>query len=245
MWKQRVLVIQVGQVQPHLYRRFITEGYVTYVSSSEDEVERLVDQFDPELVVITAEPSAKRCVGVIRDIRANSDVPLIVVSPSDSESSTVEALHAGADLFLRDPISEVVLVAHARALLRRGGNSGSAIPIYQDPLIPLDVPKHEVTVKGEPVSLSPMEFRLLAALVYRDGGYIRHDDLEGRVWGTNVAPDGGLRWYIGSLRKKLGLDSADGEVIVNARGIGYRYSTPSRGWQDTRHTGKALAAISA
>jgi DNA-binding response OmpR family regulator len=245
MWKQRVLVMQVGQVQPHLYRGFIADGYVTYASSSEDEVERLIDQFDPELVVITVGPNAGHSIGVIRDIRANSDVPIIVVSPSNSEPATVEALHAGADLFLRDPVSEAVLVAHARALLRRGGSSGSAISIYQDSLITLDVPKHEVTVKGEPVSLSPIEFRLLTALVCRDGGYISHDDLEDRVWGTKVASAGGLRWYIGSLRKKLSHDPVDGEVIVNASGVGYRYSAPSRDRWEAQPAQRALAAISA
>ena len=153
---------------------------------------------------------------VIRQLRERSVwTPILVVSAKDGEFDEADGLDLGADDYLTKPFSFVVLLAHLRALLRRGASPrptqlkvGS---LYLDP------DGHRVTDAGRAVELTSREFAVLEYLMRRPGRVISKAELLERVWRAPDADPNAVEVYVGYLRRKLGHD-----VVQTVRGVGYR-----------------------
>jgi len=157
-----------------------------------------------------------------RLIRSICDIPIVILTSLDGELDVVRGLDLGADDYLAKPVRVGELASRIEAVLRRTrpGSRGGALQLGN---VEIDVERGIVTKRGEPVSLTPTEARLLNALAERAGRLCTHKYLLDRVWG----PEWGeaahcLRLYIGYLRHKLEDDPRQPSFIINEWGAGYR-----------------------
>jgi two-component system KDP operon response regulator KdpE len=162
-------------------------------------------------------------IEITRRLREWSGVPIIVLSAVGEEEQKVRALEAGADDYVTKPFSPRELVARLRAALRR------AHPVASEPVVragdlELDLAAHELRRGGEAVHLTPIEFRLLGALMTRPGRLLTHSALLTEVWGAAYADDvATLRTHIANLRRKIEPDDEARRQIRTDAGIGYRF----------------------
>ena len=178
----------------------------------------------PDLVIVDLGLPDMDGVDVIRQLRGWSAVPVIVLSARSSEKEKVAALDAGADDYLTKPFGVAELMARIRAQLRRQNRTAGAegsIVRFGDVVVDLDA--RVVQRGGEPVHLTPIEYRLLAALARQAGRVITQRQLLQEVWGpSRVDSAHYLRIYMGHLRQKLERDPAQPEHIVTETAVGYR-----------------------
>jgi DNA-binding response OmpR family regulator len=158
---------------------------------------------------------------VCRQLRARSDVPIIVLTARDTETDRVVGLELGADDYLGKPFGFRELLARIRAVLRRRAPAEAAAPVdvLTSEAIRVDVRTHEVRVHDEPVELTPKEFDLLVHLMSDPGAVQPRQRILEEVWDRNwFGPTKTLDVHVASLRRKLG----DPGLIETVRGIGFR-----------------------
>ena len=176
----------------------------------------------PDLAILDLAPGA---VEFIREVRAFSSIPILVLSARVGEADKVAALDVGADDYLTKPFGVAELTARVRAMLRRGlrtPDSDSAIVNFGD--VEVDLPNRRVTRSGSDVHLTQVEFRLLARLVVHPNKLQTHRQLLRDVWGpSHVEHNHYLRIYMAHLRQKLESDPARPRHLLTATGVGYRF----------------------
>ena len=179
----------------------------------------------PDMVVLDLGLPDGDGVDFIRDLRTWSDIPLIVLSARTTEADKVEALDAGADDYLTKPFGAAELLARVRAQLRRRSRAGSSgATVFEFGKIRVDLGKRMIERAGEPLHLTPIEYRLLAYLISHPDNVLTHRQLLKNVWGPSHADDSHyVRVYMGLLRKKIEDDPSQPKHIVTEAGIGYRF----------------------
>jgi two-component system KDP operon response regulator KdpE len=162
-------------------------------------------------------------IAITRRLREWSGMPILVLSAVGEEEQKVRALEAGADDYVTKPFSPRELVARLRAALRRAAPAGDE-PVVRAGDIELDLAAHAVRVAGAAVHLTPIEFRLLTALMTRPGRLLTHRALLTDVWGPAYADDvATLRTHIANLRRKVEPDDPSLRHIRTDAGVGYRF----------------------
>jgi len=160
---------------------------------------------------------------VLKAVRVFSDVPVIMLTVKDDELSKVQGLELGADDYVTKPFSHLELLARVRAVLRRA----EALPLtHERPFISgdiqVDFSRREVMVRGQPVTLTSTEYRLLYHLVRNAGQILTHETLLARVWGRDYTNEiSYLKSYINRLRSKLEQDPHHPEYIMTEHTVGY------------------------
>lgn len=166
---------------------------------------------------------------VLRALRADSSVPVIVISARGREAEKVEALDGGADDYLTKPFGVSELLARVRVALRHA-SSPLAPPresVIQIGDVRIDLLRRQVLRKGAPVHLTPIEYRLLAVMVREAGRVVTHRKLLREVWGPNAQEQPHyLRVYMAQLRRKLEHDPTRPRLILTESGVGYRLREP-------------------
>ncbi len=203
------------------------EGFeVLTADNAADGLER-ARTWRPSLVLLDLMLPGGSGLDVCRQIRASSDVPIIVVTAKDSEADKVVGLELGADDYVTKPFSMRELIARVRAHLRRAhraGTFGDTNEILRAGPFELDIDAHEVRRNGEPVPLRPKEFDLLESLMRRVGRVASRETLIDEVWGPSYYGDTKtLDVHIKRLRQKLEPDPSRPRHIVTVRGIGYKF----------------------
>ncbi|MDI9627408.1 MAG: response regulator transcription factor [Acidobacteriota bacterium] len=161
---------------------------------------------------------------VCRQLRIRSNVPVIMVTARDSEIDKVVGLELGADDYVTKPFSHRELVARIRAVLRRGQDTELLPEVIEAGGVRMDVERHEVWVRGEPVKLALKEFELLELLLRNAGRVMTRGQLIDRVWGANYVGDTKtLDVHVKRLRAKIEADPARPTQLVTVRGLGYKY----------------------
>jgi two-component system response regulator RegX3 len=204
------------------------EGFRVEVAA--DGMEAL-DRFDsgrPALVLLDVMLPRVSGVDVCREIRAKSQVPIIMVTARNAEIDAVVGLEVGADDYVTKPFRLRELVARVRAALRRGRSDDDTTldrsEVLEVGTVRLDAARHEVRVHDERVALPLKEFELLELLLANAGRVLTRDVLIDRVWGPNYYGDTKtLDVHIKRLRAKIEDDPAHPTRIVTVRGVGYRY----------------------
>ena len=195
------------------------------VSSAADAASALLSAREdrPEVILLDLVLPDGDGIDLCRQIRAFSDVPIIVLSAVGDDAKKVEALDEGADDYLTKPFSMEELQARVRAALRRTSTHANSAHLSAGNVV-LDVETHVVTVDGQAVHLTPKEFRLLQELLQNQGKLQTQRHLLSQVWGVEYVADTHiLRTFIHQLRRKLAAVSAEaGALIVNDPGVGYR-----------------------
>lgn len=158
---------------------------------------------------------------VLRAVRPHDKTPVIVLSARDKEGDKVVALDLGADDYLTKPFGAGELLARIRVVLRRSAPAAPHV-ITVGP-IHIDEARHEVTVDGQIVHLTPIEFKLLVELARASGRVLTHQHLLREVWGPDVVEQSQyLRVHVAALRRKLEKDPARPRWLLTEAGIGYR-----------------------
>jgi two-component system response regulator RegX3 len=163
---------------------------------------------------------------VCRIVRSESDVPIIMVTARDAEADRVAGLELGADDYVTKPFSMRELVARVRANLRRsrGRTRDGAEDVLRVGPVEMDVARHEVRVRGEPVAVPPKEFELLETLLRRKGRLLTRDFLIDTVWGSDYFGDTKtLDVHVKRIRAKIEEDPHHPANLVTVRGLGYKF----------------------
>ncbi len=179
----------------------------------------------PDLIVLDLGLPDGNGVDFIAALRGWSDVPILVLSARLSERDKIQALDAGADDYLTKPFAVGELRARTRALLRRHGRgSGEASPIFAFGDVVVDLSRRSVLRCGEPVHLTPIEYRLLCVLLAGSGKVMTQRHLLREVWGPSAVESYHyLRIYVGHLRQKLEDDPTQPKYLLTETGVGYRF----------------------
>lgn len=176
----------------------------------------------PNLVVLDLGLPDVDGIDIIRELRGWTQVPVIVLSARTNERVKVEALDAGADDYLTKPFGVSELLARVRAQLRRSTPQADA-PAVSFGEIVVDLGRREVMRAGQPVRLTPTEYKLLTVLMRHAGRVLTHRQLLRDVWGPDQVDHAHyLRVYMGHLRQKLEKDPAQPEHILTETAVGYR-----------------------
>jgi two-component system, OmpR family, KDP operon response regulator KdpE len=167
---------------------------------------------------------------VLRQIRAFSDVPVIVLTARDEQSEKVRSLDAGADDYVTKPFDTEELLARIRAALRRVPNATAKPIVLHIDELEIDLVRRQVTRSEEPIHLTRTELTLLEELVRNAGKLLTQEYLLREVWGPGYGTESNyLRVYVGQLRKKLGDDATRPRLIFTEPGIGYRWIGSEKG----------------
>ena len=203
------------------------EGFVVTVAPDGRRATERFRAERPALVILDLMLPEVSGLDVCRMIRAESDVPIIMVTAKDSEADKVTGLELGADDYVTKPFSVRELVSRVRALLRRVRAGQAAAPrdeILAGGPVRIDLGRHEITVRGAPVDFPPKEFELLEAFVRAKGRLLTREFLIESIWGHDYFGDTKtLDVHVKRLRAKVEPDPAAPKHIVTVRGLGYKF----------------------
>jgi DNA-binding response OmpR family regulator len=189
---------------------------------------RLFAEHDPDVVLLDVSMPGKDGFLVLREIRQRSDVPVLMLTARGDETAQVRGLEFGADDYVVKPFSHLALLARIKAVLRRAElpPPSTALPDFTAGALAIHFQNREVTVHGERVALTPIEYKLLYHLVRNAGRVLPQQTLLNRVWGEDYdATSDYLKVYISRLRAKLERPG-DAHYIETVRGLGYRFIRP-------------------
>lgn len=182
----------------------------------------------PDLVILDLGLPDGDGVDFITDVRGWSPVPIIVLSARSNEADKIRALDAGADDYLSKPFGVGELLARVRSTLRRlrqpAASNGSVIQFGD---VSIDLQARMITKAGQPVHLTPIEYRLLGVLIANAGRVVTNPQLLREVWGPSHSESSHyLRVYMGHLRQKLEDNPAQPRFLLTETAVGYRLLIP-------------------
>jgi DNA-binding response OmpR family regulator len=199
-------------------------GYEVIDSSNGREGLRALYGSAPDLVLLDVSMPEMDGWQTLERIRDVSEVPVIMLTARAAELEKVRGLKAGADDYVTKPFGRQELLARVEAHLRRSGERVEQPGTYADSLVTIDFAQREVTVAGEKVPLTPLEFKLLATFVRHPNQVLSHDQLLELVWGDSLTGSRArTKLYVGYLRQKLAVADSGESPIETVRGFGYRY----------------------
>lgn len=177
----------------------------------------------PELVILDLGLPDLDGIEVLRRIRAQSAVPVIVLSARQHADDKVEALDEGADDYVSKPFNMDELLARVRVALRRTSSEAEAPDPFRSAGLSLNFADHAASLDGTAIHLTPTEWRLLAELARHDGRLVSHEELLRSVWGPSYGREHHyLRVFANQIRRKIERDPGRPQHLVNEPGLGYR-----------------------
>jgi two-component system, OmpR family, KDP operon response regulator KdpE len=220
-----VLIEDEKQIRRFVRQALEAEGLLVHEAGDVEQglVEAATRQ--PDLVILDLGLPGRDGLEFIREFRTWSEMPIVVLSARAEESAKIAALDAGADDYLTKPFGVGELLARVRANLRRRARLGAAgVTQIEFGLVTVDLAARLVSRAGEPVHLTPIEFRLLAHLLANAGKVLTHRQILREVWGPGYAESShSLRVYMSQLRRKLEEDPARPRHFLTETAIGYRF----------------------
>ena len=190
----------------------------------------IVEREHPDIVLLDVGLPGIDGYEVLRQIRAFSDVPVLMLTARDDAMDKVKGLELGADDYVTKPFNHLELMARVKAVLRRleMPAPASRAPSFRSGDLEVDFTKQEARLGGARLDLTPTEYKLLYHLVRNAGHTLEHGTLLAKVWGREYVDEVDyIRVYIRRLRDKLGDSSESPRYIQTERGLGYRFIAPS------------------
>ncbi len=223
----RILVVEdePGIAEP-LVAHLLRDGFEATSVGTVGDARESVAQVPPDAIVLDVMLPDGDGRDLCRELRAASDVPIVLLTARGADADRIAGLEIGADDYIVKPFSAGELVARIRAILRRTGRV-SVRHVVEIADLRLDLDARTLTKCGTPVTLAAREFDLLALLMARAGTVVRREEIMDEVWdphwfGSTKTLDVHIAW----LRKKLGDDPADPRYITTIRGVGFRFTEP-------------------
>lgn len=189
---------------------------------------RAFQTHDPDLVILDVAMPERNGFEVLEQIRKVSDVPVIMLTVHGEDTEQVRGLELGADDYVAKPFSHLALVARIKAVLRRVEMLPPVrtLPDLVAGDLAINFQDHRVTVRGEPVKLTPVEYKILYHLARNEDRLLPHEALIERVWGGDYGhTTDHLKVFISRLRAKIERDGGP-HYIETERGLGYRFVRP-------------------
>src|SRR5215212_7992888 len=180
---------------------------------------------NPDLVLLDVMMPYRDGFDVLRQIRLGSDVPVIMLTARNEEMDRVKGLEMGADDYLCKPFSHLELFARIRAVLRRSEMPApvNAVPSFTSGELTINYENREVISHGQPIHMTPTEYKLLFLLARNAGRVVTFETLLDKVWGPEYRGQHEyLKTYLSRLRRKLGDDAENPQYLLTERGLGYR-----------------------
>jgi DNA-binding response OmpR family regulator len=204
------------------------QGFEPVVARTAADALELAEQVDPDLVLLDLTLPDGDGRDVCRELRRNSDVPIVMLTARGSETDRVVGLEMGADDYVVKPFSGAEVISRIRAVLRRSRpDAKSPAEAIELGDLRIDPASRTTLLSGEEVALTRKEFDLLAELAAHAGHVVTREDLMARVWDVNwFGSTKTLDVHIGALRRKLGDDPAAPRFIETVRGVGFRLARP-------------------
>jgi two-component system, OmpR family, response regulator RegX3 len=226
----RILVVEdedsISEPFAEALRRAGFEPLVTRTAAGALE---LAVAFEPDLVMLDLNLPDGDGRDVCRELRRQSDVPIVMLTARGTEMDKIVGLELGADDYVVKPFSAREVISRIRAVLRRSDSRNGGEP--EKPLhvgeLELDPAARTARLAGEELDLSRKEFDLLAELMRNAGRVVKREDLMSKVWDVNwFGSTKTLDVHVGWLRRKLGDDPNDPRYIETVRGVGFRFAAP-------------------
>jgi two-component system KDP operon response regulator KdpE len=226
--KQRILIVDdEPQITRVLRRSLTTHSYDVRVASDGLSALQTFGDWPPDLVVTDLSMPGTDGLQLCRNLRAISQVPIIVLSVRGEEGTKVQALDAGADDYVTKPFGMDELLARIRAALRRAEAAKTdeiVSPVLEVGDFRIDLENRSVAVNGSEVHLTPKEYDLMVYLVSHPGKVLTHRTLLTAIWGgESVEQTEYLRVFVGQLRKKIEPQPPTPRYILTEPWIGYRF----------------------
>jgi DNA-binding response OmpR family regulator len=198
-------------------------GYEVHTAEDADGGAFLVDEIQPDLLILDVMLPGKSGLELARDIRQTSDIPIIMLSARGDEVDRVLGLEFGADDYVTKPFSPRELVSRVKAILRRVGQGSSGKPKITVGDLTVDVEGRQVIMGDDPVHLTTSEFGILQLLATSPGKAFSRADILASLWDESpVGDDRAIDVHIHNIREKLEPDKKNPEYILTVRGFGYR-----------------------
>ncbi|MFZ0333346.1 MAG: response regulator transcription factor [Candidatus Acidiferrales bacterium] len=228
MSSAKILVVDdAPQVRRVMRATLTAEGYTIFEARDGSEALEIFRAKRPDIILLDVNMPGMNGLEACREIRRNSDVPIIMLTVRNAERDKVLALDAGADDYVVKPFGMQELLARIRAALRRTSPQDK-VPAILSKELSVDFEARRVKVQGREVHLTPKEFELLRQLVANQGKPLTHRRLLQSVWGPDYGNEPEyLRVTINQLRKKIERDPAHPKFILTEPWIGYRFEPPS------------------
>jgi two-component system KDP operon response regulator KdpE len=225
----KVLLVDDDTTLLKLLSDFLKEnGFDVLTTSKSENALKLFFDERPDLAVLDVMMPGMDGFVLASRIREISSVPLIFLTAKSSETDKLRGFRLGVDDYVTKPFSFAELVARLNAVLSRAksGAASTGRNIYTLDEVVIDLDRRSVTRDGEPVSLSPTEFKMLKFMVENRGRAISEEELLQVVWGLEEGVERGyVRRYAWFLRQKLEQNPADPKIIQTVRGFGYRIAS--------------------
>ena len=196
-------------------------GFAPRVCPTGDQALAAFRDFRPDVVLLDLMLPGKDGIDVCREIRAESGVPIVMLTAKSDTIDVVVGLESGADDYVAKPFKPKELVARIRARVRRHDDAGPETLTIGD--LTIDVAGHQVTRDEERISLTPLEFDLLVCLARKPWQVFTREVLLEQVWGYRHAADTRLvNVHVQRLRSKVEHDPENPEIVLTVRGVGYK-----------------------
>jgi two-component system, OmpR family, KDP operon response regulator KdpE len=224
---QRILVVDdEPQILRALQMKLRGAGYAVETAATAKEALTRAAMRPPEAIILDVLLPDGSGTEVAREVRRWSTVPILVLSAVGEEAEKIRALDAGADDYVTKPFSGDELLARLRAALRRAAPTGE--PVIAIGNLSIDLERRVVSVDGEEVSLTPIEYDLLKLLAENEGKLLTHPAILRAIWGPAYGDESNyLHVYVSHLRRKIEPDPARPRYILNQAGVGYRLVDPT------------------
>jgi two-component system, OmpR family, response regulator MtrA len=201
------------------------EGFETAVIADGTKAMPALRELKPDLVLLDLMLPGMNGIDVCKAIRAESGVPIVMLTAKSDTVDVVLGLESGADDYVVKPFKPKELVARLRTRLRRTEADAAELLAIGD--LTIDVPGHQVSRDGRAISLTPLEFDLLVALARKPRQVFTREVLLEQVWGYRHAADTRLvNVHVQRLRSKIEIDPEHPEVVLTVRGVGYKAGPP-------------------
>lgn len=204
-----------------------SEGFQPIAVTDGNEAVPVFREHNPDLILLDLMLPGMNGVDICRTIRAESPVPIVMLTAKTDTVDVVLGLESGADDYITKPFKHKELIARIRARLRPPVEAQEAKTESSDVIVVgdlhIDVSEHTVTRDGEEISLTPLEFDLLLEMSRKPGQVHTREDLLSKVWGYKHASDTRLvNVHVQRLRAKIEKDPEDPQIVLTVRGVGYK-----------------------
>lgn len=223
----RILVVDDEvEIVRALQRSLTAHGFEVFAAYSGEEALEAVAHYRPDVMVLDLGLPGMSGLEVAKEVRAQSNLPIIVLSVKDTERDKVQALDLGADDYVSKPFGINEVLARIRVALRHSAQVESGTqPVFTAGSLSVDFAQRQVLLDGKEVKLTPTEYDLLKALIKNRGKIMTRQMLLSQVWGTGYGAESHyLHVYVGQLRRKIEPDPTNPRFILTISGVGYRFN---------------------
>ena len=204
------------------------QGYQVTCANTGTDGLKLIESLKPDVVLLDLGLPDIDGMEVLKQIRQQSNTPIIVVSARGQEREKISALDQGADDYVTKPFSAEELLARIRVAIRKSEQSSGGSELgesFECDYLRIDFVKRMVFIDGKEIHVTPIEYKLLTLLVSNRGKVLTHNYIQSKIWGYGEGGDpNSLRVFMATLRRKIEKDTTNPRFIITEVGVGYRFS---------------------